>query len=137
MILRNCIQQLPAHHGSAFCRFRLNSLRAIVMPARPRPPRSGPKHSMSARLASKRWILCASLQEATEFGIPHVICVQGPSGYPGARCWQAFSADWNRRLFGSKSLGMPGRIGIRIPLAVGSGKSLMPWARMHTETLSN
>ena len=48
MILRNCIQQLPAHHGSAFCRFRLNSLRAIVMPARPRPPRSGPKHSMSA-----------------------------------------------------------------------------------------
>ena len=36
------------------------------------------------------------------------------------RCRQAFSADWSRGLFGSKSLEMPFLIGIGIPFEVGS-----------------
>src|SRR5262249_1571531 len=53
---------------------------------------------------------------------------------PGNRCLHAFWADWNCGELGSRSpLGLP--LISRPPEAFGSGKSVIPWSRMHFANL--
>jgi hypothetical protein len=71
---------------------------------------------------------------------PHVLALQlrvlrRVTSCCGLYRWQARSAAWRAGLFRSRSLFGPAPWIAKSPLAVGSGKSVIPWERMHCEYL--